>query len=521
MESRNIFCHRLCLVRLRSIDAFECDFKKNGIFSKIKIFLIFLIICISGGCEKFIDIPAPSTSVTGQSAYNSDVTAIAVLNGIYTRISNEQPNEMSISQISTWIAGLYADEYSLWSGVTNFNQLSYYKNDLSPVLGTGSEIWNAAYSYIYSCNAAIEGLEKSLNVSTNVKAQLLGEAKFMRAFFYFYLVNLYGDVPLVLSTDYSTNNNLSRAPEPEIYIQIIRDLKDCESLLNDDFLDASLTKKTTERVRPTKSAAYALLSRVYLYHKDWMSAEQYATSVINNNSIFGLESLNNSFKKNTKESIWQLQPTITGYNTLQGRILTIPLSGLNATNAFYLSQSLVKSFELGDERRTKWIDSVTIQSNIYRYPSKYKIGGTYNDKITTITSLSEYFTVLRLSEQFLIRAEARMQQNNIAGAIDDINMIRTRARAQPTVAIPNPLPDLKKNLSQSQCLSAIVQERRIELFSEWGHRWFDIKRLNMTDSIMAVETSRKGGVWQSYKYLFPIPREEINRNSGLKQNDGY
>jgi hypothetical protein len=115
--------------------------------------------------------------------------------------------------------------------------------------------------------------------------------------------------------------------------------------------------------------------------------------------------------------------------------------------------------------------------------------------------------VLRLAEQYLIRAEARAQQNNLAGAKDDVDAVRLRAG----------LPVLPDNLNRDEMLLAIEQERRIELFSEWGHRWFDLKR---TGRALAVLSPLKAGITAT-DLLYPIPLDALKTNPNLVQNPGY
>ncbi len=112
--------------------------------------------------------------------------------------------------------------------------------------------------------------------------------------------------------------------------------------------------------------------------------------------------------------------------------------------------------------------------------------------------------VLRLSEQYLIRAEARAHLSNLTGSIDDLNIIRSRAG----------LTDLPSSLDEVAITAAIAQEKRIEFFAEWGHRWFDLKRTNTVDSIMTIATPLKNGnsTWQTHQQLYPIPFREIQRD---------
>lgn len=118
----------------------------------------------------------------------------------------------------------------------------------------------------------------------------------------------------------------------------------------------------------------------------------------------------------------------------------------------------------------------------------------------------EHYVVLRLAEQYLTRAEARAHLNNIPGAIDDLNLVRARAGLTGT-----------DGNDQSSLVTDIFNERRLELFCEWGHRWFDMKRLGLADNILSPIKSD----WQPTDTLYPIPFAELQSNPFLKQNAGY
>jgi hypothetical protein len=477
-----------------------------------KIFFVATLLLIATGwssCKKFLVIDPPSTSINEGNVYQSDATAIAVLTGIYTIMAGDQ-NFSGSNGISVR-AGLSGDELTLASVVSDQRLIAYYRNQLrtSPSENYGTELWsanNGLFNYIFTCNAAIEGLNNSQSLTASVKSQLLGEAKFMRAFFYFYLVNFYGDVPLVLSTNPNINAVLPRSSTTDVYKQIVTDLKDAQALLSEIFLDATLLNTTTERVRPTKWAATALLARVYLYTGDYEDAETQATSVINQTGLFSLTGLNNTFLKNSKEAIWQLQPVQYGRNTEDAFTFILPKSGPNSSiNPVYLSPQLLAAFEIEDKRRKggKWVDSVKVKSSkqIYFFPSKYK---------ATTGSVKEYLMMFRLAEQYLISAEARAQLNNIGGAQDDLNIIRTRAGLSNTTAN-----------DQSSLIAAILHERQVELFSELGQRWLDLKRTGNVNSVMSVVTPLKGGTWNADWQLYPVPFSDIQEDQALVQNPGY
>jgi hypothetical protein len=485
--------------------------------NKFRINISFLVVLalLNFGCKKLVDVVPPNNVIVAANVYNSDITAIAVLNGLYTQLqvsTNSYNGGATIPNISMW-AGLSADELSLWTSSRDATEIAYFQNALSASTA-GWEFWQNIYPYIYRCNAAISGLENSTSLTPSVKKQLLGEAKFMRAFFYFYLVNLYGDVPLVLSTDYTVNATMSRTPSATVYSQIVADLNEAQDLLADGYVKSDATTLYTsseERVRPSKAAATALLARTYLYTKQWANAEAQATAIISNTAVYDTVPLNKVFLKNSKEAIWQLQPVTTGNvtNTAEAPFFNLSVTpiGVNSSHPVYLSNILLNSFENGDQRKTNgnWVNVYTDATGTYYYPYKFK-------DVTKGTGVTptEYTMVLRLGEQYLIRAEARAQQGNISGAQSDLNVIRKRA------GLPN-----TTSSDQASLLAAILHERQVELFTELGQRWLDLKRTGNVDAVMSVATPLKGGTWSSYQQLYPVSINELLANPKMTQTPGY
>jgi hypothetical protein len=347
-------------------------------------------------------------------------------------------------------------------------------------------------------------MPSSTGITESIKKQLLAEVKFMRAFHYFYLVNLFGDVPLTTTTDFRINNALRRTPVPQVYSLIVQDLKEAQEDLSPYFVDGYV-KKVTERIRPTKWAAAALLARVYLYLQNWVSAEAQATMVIGHSDFVLEPDLNSVFLIPSKEAILQLQP-VAGENTKDGLYYNFHLLG--GTPEFLISPALIGAFDSSDVRLKKWIlqtvvpASGTLPAQTYITPFKYKMGRS--------SSTTEYIMVMRLAEQYLIRAEARAQQNNLAGAKSDLDAVRLRVGLSGVTVT-----------TKEAMLQAIAQERQLELFTEWGHRWFDLKRTGSMDSVMTRTTAVKGTVWKPHFKVFPIPQTEIQANPNLVQNPGY
>jgi len=498
----------------------------QGVFRSMLNFIFLMAAGIAFGissCKKLVEVPPPTDAIAENNVYTNDATAISVLTALYSSMNVKDINPVQGTGSIALYTGMSSDEFTLYSGITDQTSLAYYQNALQVNVppGSGSSHWAPLYNYIFKCNAAIEGLNASTGLTPVVKQQLLGEAKFVRAFFYFYLVNLYGDVPLALTTDPKVNTQLARAPKAQVYQQMIADLKDAQNLLSTNYLDASLLSTTTERVRPTQWAADGLLARIFLYTGDWVNAEAQATAVINNATLFSLVALNSVFLKNSQEAIWQLQPTDINFNTTEAQTLVIPATG-PSTGAFidnpvYLSSNLLKSFEPGDQRGVygNWVDTVSFQATTTTYdtivfPYKYKVNTSPG--VASATDMTEYFMMLRLGEQYLIRAESRAEQNNIAGAQSDLNNIRIRAGLSNTTVG-----------DQASLLGAILHERQVELFSEWGNRWFDLKRTGNIDVVMSVITPQKAGgaQWNSYQQLYPLPLSDLQQAPNLAQNAGY
>ena len=495
------------VLRRKALSAIVCS-KQLYHFLLLIFFQIFILFI--SGCRKLVEVDPPITRTTGASVFGSNASAIAVLNGLYSKLSFSAYPATEVSSISFWTA-LSADELTLWSGASNIDAISCYTNSFSSSVssGAGPNFWSPIYNNIYTCNSVIEGVSASTTLNPNVKKQLLGEAKFVRAFLYFYLINLYGDVPLSMTTDYKVNSSLHRSPMTMVYEQIISDLKESQDILSEKYLDVTLLNETNERTRPNKWSAIALLSRVYLYNRDWVDAEDMAADVINRSGTYNLEALPSVFLANSLEAIWQLQPvTYPITNTQDGRLFIIPSGGLSEENPVYLSKYLLNSFESNDQRKNIWIgkytDTVLNPDIDYYYPFKYKINQP-NEPV------SEYLMMLRVAEQYLIRAEARAEQGKGAEAIDDLNVIRNRAG----------LDDYNGPLDLDAIKAAIRQERRVELFTEFGHRWMDLKRTGMVDAIMSVVTPEKGGNWNSNWQLYPIPSGDIQKDPNIVQNEGY
>jgi hypothetical protein len=460
------------------------------------IFVLVALLAVDG-CKKALQVSSPSNAFYASQILGNDSLTLDVVTSVYTTMQGpsfiDGPNSMYLD------LGLAADELDNHYPDAALTQL--YTDAFSPV---ESNLWDYFYEQIYSCNSVINGLAVAQVAAAGpLRRQAVGEAFFLRAFFLFYAANLYGDVPIPTSTDYRINNVLTRSPRAAVYAQIISDLTAARGLLTSNYLDGR-GNGTIYRTRPNQGAVMALLARTQLYTGDWAGAEASADTLIASGAQYMLPAdLNQVFLANSREAIWQIAPI--GKNISTFAAITFILGGaFNNTHPVAMSPLLFNAFEPGDLRASKWVGQDTMDAVVYNYPYKYE--ATPNNS----TVVPDYLTVMRLGEQYLIRAEARAQQGDLAGSAADLNQLRSRAGLPGTTTS-----------GLAQLLLAIAHERQVELFTEFGDRWFDLNRTGALDTVMPLVELHKGGVWNSYDSLFPIPASEIQVNPHLTQNPGY
>ncbi|MGV8964376.1 MAG: RagB/SusD family nutrient uptake outer membrane protein [Candidatus Saccharimonadaceae bacterium] len=456
-------------------------------FKNYKIVLSFIICGLSLSCDNFTEVDMPQSQITGSEVYKDISTATAALSDIYARM--REGGVVSGTQGgATCLLASYADDMTFYGENPDIEQFNNHTILASNSINLG--LWNTTYEQIYALNSFIDGMNHSTAILGVARDQLLGEAIFLRAYFYFYLVNIYGDIPYVTSTDYQVNSKISKMVEAEIYENILSDLLIAETYISEEY-------PSTDRVRPNNSTVKALLARVNLYAKNYDLAAQYASSVISNSLYVWQSDPASIFLKDCPSTIWSVHPGIPGMNTKDARSF---IFSVGPPFKPALSVNLLNAFETGDLRKSLWIRTITSGSQSWNHSYKYKKNG--------ITTSSEEYTVLfRLEEQYLIRAEAEAMNNNIFQAQQDLDKIRIRAGLSNTTAN-----------SKASLLLAILQERRVEFFSEQSHRWFDLKRTATASSALS---GIKAG-WKETDVLLPIPENEILLNPNLlPQNPGY
>jgi hypothetical protein len=447
----------------------------NTVYTFTLVF--FLTLLLATGCEDFLDIGTPRTELLRSSVFSEVTTANAAVVELYNSMRqgfvSGYPSGLSIT------ASLSSDELLLFEPYAD--RIDVSENEIMPDNKHVTELWGNMYHLIYKANAIIEGLSES-DIEQIEKDRLTGEALFVRAFTYFHLVNLWGDVPLVLSTDYQVNNRLTRAPVVQVNEQIVSDLLKAQLLLQEEY--------DGERVRANRGAATALLARMYLYLGQWSKAEEEATKVINN-ELYALEDdLTHVFQKSSPEAILQLWSSIYPLEYI-GFLFHEAVGG-----PLYvaLRPEFLGDLSPDDYRYTNWVKTMEVSGVTFYGVDKYK---------NSAVPPAEYSTVLRLAELYLTRAEARTHQDKLSEASEDLNVIRERAGLTPE------FPANKEEL-----LEAIYLERKHEFFGELGHRWFDLKRTGRADAVLSPLKS----LWDKEDVLFPIPEIQIVSNPDITQN---
>jgi hypothetical protein len=364
------------------------------------------------------------------------------------------------------------------------------------------------YKAIGRATYAIEYAESYGLTDEAYKNRLVGEAEFLRAFHYFYLVRGWGDVPL-------QHVNLAvRAPKAEVYAYIEQDLLDAINKLPVKSAYAS-----ADLGRATKGAAQALLSKVYLYQGKWQEAYDMANAVITSGE-YGLESdyavLWRVSSENGTESIFEVQAR--GENVAHGVQQYTQTQGARGTSGWGWgfntpSQNLLDAYNAEGDNIRRDATIIFAGETLFdgREVSASVENPMYNEKAYSSANpgaddADKNIRVLRLAEIYLIKAEAANEIGNTAEALSALNIVRARVNLPASTAAAG-----------TALRNAIWKERRLELAFEHD-RWFDLIRTGQAQS--AMQAAGKNFIVGTHE-LFPIPYNQLIQTPGMAQNPGY
>ena len=478
-----------------------------------KIFFLFLTATSFLSCgKKFLE-EKPRT-VTLQDLLKSTDGAERMIAAVYNKLYDF--GEHSFSWIG--ITSITSDDADKGSDIgdsgADKDQLDNWTFTSSAI--SFSEIWLNNFQGIGRATYALKYLP-DMNVPD--KDRYIGEAKMLRAYFYWNLVRAFGGVPIitkVLESETEIESATNRASAAEVYAYIESDLTDAITKL-------PLVVPPAENGRVSKGAAEALLAKVYLYEKKWGQAKAMCDAVISSNQYSLIADYSKIWREVGEfghESIWEVNAIGTTPNLgINGYFLVQAPRGANGLGWGFNtpSQDLVNAYEPGDVRKaatimfrgeTLWdgyVVNAAATNSMYNYKSYVsKTNESYNgDDVQTNKNLR----ILRFGEVLLIKAEAENELGNILPAQQALDSIRHRAGLASTTAITK--DDLR---------NAIYKERRVEMAFEHD-RMFDLQRTGRAGAVLRA----LGKTYVDGKHnLFPIPQIEINLSNGkLLQNPGY
>lgn len=462
--------------------------------SYLTIYLVFLFFT---ACSKVLD-QTPEDKITEENFWKTPNDAESAATGIYAtaqQLAQQYPLAFDAGSDAT--TGL----------LINYSPFSQHGIPVDNLIV--ATYWQNNYTGIGRCNDLLKNVP---NISDGMfaqgqKARIMGEAYFMRAYFYYNLVKAYGGVPLVTVPYESFNADftIARSSVDDIYKQIIADLKQAEASL-----PVSYPSNIDTRGRGTKGGAQALLAKVYLSTKDYTNAAAKALEVINN-STYTLASGSAAYSsifsangKNSTESIFEIQyvsSSSQGNGLFSFYMPTGTPAGIQpGSYQIAPTTKIINAYEAGDIRKAA---ALGLTSNNIPYVNKYA-------RLTNGTEPNIFVT--RLADIYLVRAEALNNLEQTTDAAAALNIIRRRAFGLPlTAASVRDFPSANDIANGYNLTLAIENERFKELAFE-GQRFYDLARTGRAKDVLGITAD---------KTLWPIPLREIGRNPRLVQNDGY
>lgn len=490
---------------------------KNKIISWIA-FLPALSALVLTGCTKLLD-KQPITQTVTPKANDSSIsqaTAESLMQGVYGAFKGAGYGPGIEFNVLDRITNGDVISDNCYAGGDNPDNMALDLFTYNALNGNIARDWSDCYYVIGVANSAIAQIEPSTDpaLTASRKNEMLGEARFMRAFEYFDAVRLWGNIPIVLIPVDATNSETLiktsgglQAPPDTVYAAILNDLWFAKGVVSDVGTNAS-------KFIVSKGAVNALLAKVYatMSPAKWDSVAYYCDQVIPKYTLLAnyndLWDINN---KNNSESIWEIQ--YDGYNSSVGNWIPSQFIGDGWKKFETPTNDLVKAFnDEGDLVRSNASISFVNYGWPDKYwtnPSNYPILSKYTDPNNGLNNMY----MIRLADILLLRAEAYNASSDVSNAATLVNQVRARAGLPATTAT-----------SQSDMALAIEKERRLEMAFE-GQRWFDLLRTGRALDVMNAQKDGSGNNLgynvQKYQLLLPIPQTQIDLNPLLKQNPGY
>lgn len=488
--------------------------------------------CLGGfllinGCSKtFLDVP-PQGQQTPTDFFSSNAdAATSLVNAIYSKMLDWNFHSFSWNGVTSIISDDADKGSSPGDTGTDKDQLDNFT--FTPSSLSFNEVWGGHYEAIARANQALDNLP-TLSINDTLKNRLIGEASFLRAYFYFNLVRSFGGVPLITKVADPTNqtdiqNGRIRATSAQVYAQIEGDLTKAI---------ASLPEKSqygsADLGRATKGAAKALLAKVSMYEKKWNVVQQLTDEIIASGQYSLLPNYGELWRESSEngvESIFEIQGRgVTPNKGVQGYFESQGARGDNGWGWGFNtpSEDLFKTYEAGDTRRdgtiirrgtTLW-DGRVVSPNAENpyYNLKAYVSFTKETNNGNTWETSKNLRMLRYGEVLLMNAEAANELGQSTKALTALNQVRARARGGATGVLANVTTTVQPDLRQT-----IWRERRLEMAFEHD-RYFDLVRQGRAATVF--QALGKNFVAGKHE-LFPIPQPQIQLSGGqLAQNPNY
>lgn len=472
----------------------------------IKNILLAVLVIISASCSSWLE-EEPKTFISPSAFYQTVEDFDGALKGLYPQGLN-----MNLTEV-------FADYNDKPESAEQVGDI--WANNPGYGFYAFRNAWSGPYGTIKNANMILESIADK-DFSAETKDRIIGEAKCLRAWSYFTLVQFFGDVPLrdkVVTSD--ADIAVDRTPQADIYNFIFADILDAEQ---------KLPEEAQEMGRVNKMVAKAIMARIYLtsagfpmnMKENYAKAKEKALEVINSGNYTLMPTFDRVFKteRYTSETIWaQLFSAPDSYSGMHNSSAPI-----GSQTALYLpTDAFIASFDNGDMRkewgiRPEYVNARGTKVIARTYYNKY-INEEYLEQelpASNTNILTWQTQLIRLAEMYLIAAEAENEINGPAGAYQYINAIRKRARVDQND--PTHVPDLS-GLTQDQFREAVLLERQHELYEE-GFAWYDMKRTQTFDKVQKARGDKMNVPIGAYNNTWLIPDTEI-LNNNIPQNPDY
>jgi tetratricopeptide (TPR) repeat protein len=472
----------------------------------------------AAACTDFLE-KEPLGLITEDAYFKTPEHAVEAVNAVYNMLRRWEVHVFSYIGMTDIISddadkGSTPTDASFLLELDNF---SFNSTNIAPLT-----VWQGYYRGIHRANVAIERIPQ-IEMNAALRDRLVGEAKFLRGYFYFNLVRWFGDVPLIIRPLSPDEFKQPRTPKEQVYAQIIKDFEEAAAVL-------PATYPAADRGRVTRGSANGMLAKVYLTLGDFQRTEQYASAVINSGTYALFPNYERLFQKEgemSSESVFEVVATAdqqglggSQFNEVQG-VRGVPNLGWGFNRP---SDDLIRAYEPGDPRREAtilYVGEVLPDGSAIVEDNPETINERYNQKAWVPRrpdgrngAGGGNIRILRYADVLLMAAEALNENGKTQEALTYLNQVRTRARGtRPASVLPNVTVTDRVQLRQR-----IWQERRVELAME-QQRWFDLLRQGRAGAVMKA----LGKNFQEGKHeLFPIPQNEVDLSGGLIiQNPNY